>query len=272
MSALGRFALKVARRLARPHRRVQRFLRDAAAFDGPVSVLEPGGGNVMVLAPHFDDEVLGCGGTLALHVAAGATITVVFLTDSRYVGANAELPQRERQRLHDELLAVRKREAMAAAAQLALSKVLFLDGDPERFGHSGELAQRLRKIMASIRPAIVYVPAFLDRHPDHRASNAVLDNAVRGESFEFECRAYEVWTPLIPNRLVSIDATMDLKLAALACHASQLAHTDFTHMVRGLNAYRAAGIPDGASHYAEAFFAATLREYLELYADFTDRA
>jgi N-acetylglucosamine malate deacetylase 1 len=38
----------------------------------------------VVLAPHMDDEVLGCGGTMARQVAAGSDVTVIFLTDGRH--------------------------------------------------------------------------------------------------------------------------------------------------------------------------------------------
>jgi len=147
----------------------------------------------------------------------------------------------------------------------------FLDGDPRSLEDSEEVAVRLRALLQAVSPAIVYVPVFLDRHPDHRASNAVLQRAVLGTSLDFECRAYEVWTPLVPNRLVRIDDVLEIKLQALACHASQIAHTDFPHMIRGLNAYRASAVPDGAARFAEAFLALPLPEYLGLYRRFSSR-
>jgi len=272
MSLLRGLRWRLADHFRRPERRLHRLWVGATAFHGAVSMIEPEGGRVLVIAPHFDDEVLGCGGAIARHVACGATVTVVFVTDSRYVDANRHLPLHERMRLHVQLLAERKREALAAAARLQTHATIFLDGDPEEFERSPAVAARLAEILRRTRPEIVYVPTFLDRHPDHRAANTVLANAVAGESIDFECRAYEVWTPLMPNRLVAIDSTMDIKLAALACHASQLAHSDFAHMVRGLNAYRASATPMGGLRYAEAFFAAGLREYLALYADFSERA
>src|SRR5690348_6988030 len=52
-------------------------------FNGPTLDWEPEAGKVVVLAPHMDDEIIGCGGTIARHAAAGASVTVVYLTDGR---------------------------------------------------------------------------------------------------------------------------------------------------------------------------------------------
>jgi LmbE family N-acetylglucosaminyl deacetylase len=271
MSTLRRMAGDAVRKLMGPHRRAYGFMQSAFSFDLPAETCEPRNETIVVLAPHMDDEVIGCGGTIARHVRAGARVTVVYLSDNRYVKANAHLPRAERERLHLELLVTRKREARDGCAVLGVDDLHFLDGDPRGLGDSEEVAARLRALLQAVSPAIVYVPVFLDRHPDHRASNAVLQRAVQGTNLDFECRAYEVWTPLVPNRLVRIDDVLELKLQALACHASQLAHTDFLHMIRGLNAYRASAVPDGAARFAEAFLALPLPEYLGLYRRFSSR-
>jgi LmbE family N-acetylglucosaminyl deacetylase len=195
----------------------------------------------------------------------------VYVSDNRYVNANGHLSPVERERLHQDLLVTRKREARDGCAILGVRDLRFLDGDPRSLDSSEELAAALRVLLLEVSPSIVYVPVFLDRHQDHRATNAVLQRAVQGTSLEFECRAYEVWTPLVPNRLVRIDDVLELKLQALACHASQTAHTDFAHMIRGLNAYRASAVANAAARFAEAFLALPLPEYLALYRGFSSR-
>ena len=59
----------------------------------------PEGRRILVLAPHMDDEILGCGGTLRKHVRAGAGVTAVFMTDGRRGDPElnaARLPEAER--------------------------------------------------------------------------------------------------------------------------------------------------------------------------------
>jgi len=64
-------------------------------------------------------------------------------------------------------------------------------------------------------------------------------------------RAYEVWSAILPNRVVDISSIFDRKINALSAYSSQLAEIDYIHHVSGLNAYRSITIPE--SRYAEAF-------------------
>jgi len=114
-----------------------------------------------VLAPHMDDEVLGCGGTLALHVAAGSDVKVVFLTDGGRGGAAGEEPS--------SIVAIRKAEAECAAHVLGINRLFFLDAADGRLRSDTVVAGRLCEILERERPEIVYLPFFLERHPDHRA-------------------------------------------------------------------------------------------------------
>jgi LmbE family N-acetylglucosaminyl deacetylase len=227
---------------------LRRFVQGSSIYDLPVSACEPESSKVVVLAPHMDDEVLGCGGTLARHARAQADVTVVFMTDGRLGGD----------------VSVRKSEARRAADVLGIRTIHFLDAEDSRLRHDPRVSGRLRETLEKERPEIVYLPFFLESHPDHRATNAVLFAATRGSALRFECRGYEVWTPLFPNRAVNIDATIDLKRQAMGCYASQLAVRDYLHPSVGLNAYRAMGLGNTAQ-YAEAFHALELSEYQRLH-------
>ncbi|MGC1520208.1 MAG: hypothetical protein WA803_01600, partial [Steroidobacteraceae bacterium] len=82
---------------------------------------------------------------------------------------------------------------------------------------------------------------------------------------DFECRCYEVWTPLFPNIVVEIDATIEMKKRALACYQSQLAAMDYIHTSIGLNAYRASAIGCKTALFVEAFFSVPLSGYRRLH-------
>jgi LmbE family N-acetylglucosaminyl deacetylase len=248
-------------RLSAGQERIFRFLQALSAREQSAELIAPGAEPVLVLAPHMDDEVLGCGGTLAAHAAAGATICAVYLTDGRYgagpgTAAQPQLTQRRRD------------ESRRAAQALGIGRQEFIDGAGNRLAYDGAAARRLRIVLEEVRPAVVYLPSFLERHPDHRATGDVLARAVDGSALDFECRSYEVWTALVPNRVADIDATLAHKRAALECYQSQLRHSDFGHFVFGLNAYRSSLVPGGGCRYAEGFLCANLDGYRKLHRAF----
>jgi LmbE family N-acetylglucosaminyl deacetylase len=242
------------------------FMRNSSIFTQQTEVCEPGDGKIVVLAPHMDDETLGCGGTIARHVKAGAQVTVIFMTDGRYgAGSYADMTAAERNRKLEEIIAVRKQEARRAAEILGVQSLMFLDAEDSRLSADRRVPMLLREILQREQPCCVYLPYFLDRHRDHRAANGVLLAAVAGTRLEFECRGYEVWTPLFPNCVVKIDVTIDSKRSALACYRSQLADTDYVHAAIGLNAHRSLALGGKAGLFAEAFHSLPLADYLRLY-------
>lgn len=227
---------------------------------------EPGAENVVILAPHMDDETIGCGGTLAKHWAQGATVQVVFLTDGRR-GSSALAAYRgeARRQKENELMLMRKGEAQRALHMLGVHDHVFLDAEDGALRSSTSVAPALREVLERRRPDIVYVPFFLEQHPDHWAATAVLLDAVEGTRLNFQCMLYEVWTPLFPNCLVRIDDTVELKKRALAHYASQLADADYLHSALGLAAYRASGFAAHYATYAEAFCSLPLDDYRALF-------
>jgi N-acetylglucosamine malate deacetylase 1 len=260
MRSLSKFLLNGFNRAARPYLKTYGLLQTAKVFNRSALVWEPAAESVLVLAPHMDDEVIGCGGTLAKHVARGASITVAFLTDGAAGGAVAagDGPGAS-------LIGTRKREAHHALATLGIRHCEFLDAPDGHLMSTPPLAERLRAILLSGRFELVYLPFFLEEHPDHRAASRILLDATRGTDLHLQCLGYEVWTALFPNCLVNIDDTVQLKREALSHYRSQLAEADYIHTQFGLNAYRSAAFLGGSCRYAEAFCALSLEQYRDLH-------
>jgi LmbE family N-acetylglucosaminyl deacetylase len=143
---------------------VQRELaqRDLA----PVVADPPAQRRIVVLAPHMDDEVFGCGGTLARAAAAGSEVRVVFLTDGArgYDPARAaSLTESQRLSFERELVITRKDEARKAGALLGFAEPVFLDV-PD--GGSAPVADALQRAVAALRArAATAVPAVSHRSP-----------------------------------------------------------------------------------------------------------
>jgi N-acetylglucosamine malate deacetylase 1 len=263
--------IRILKGMLAPSPRSFRGLLHAANSFHDVSIdWQPGNERVVVLAPHMDDEVLGCGGTIALHHRAGAHVTVVFLTDGRQGSSKTRGLRGEALRsAQEDVIRLRKTEAEAARVTLGADETVFLDAIDGKLSEDSAAPGKLRSVIERCRPQIVYLPSHLEQHPDHRFANDLLLTAIAGSSFEFACHAYEVWTPLYPNCLVGIDAVIETKRQALAHYRSQLAEADFEHGIMGLNAYRAMMRPRPGRKYAEAFLALPLREYTAMYQKYS---
>jgi LmbE family N-acetylglucosaminyl deacetylase len=201
--------------------------------------------NILVLAPHPDDECIGCGGTVARHVERGDEVTTVFLTSGE-LGLK-KLPR-------EIAWQTREAEARAACRILGITRSVFLRLPDWMIGDDvSAAANELRPILEQMRPGLAYLPHPMEWHPDHRATLPILKTAYTGLSLSAPVlRGYEVWTPLPEYQHVeNIDGTMEKKLDALRAHASQIADWDYVRAIRGLNAFR--GVMAGRCEYAEVF-------------------
>lgn len=270
MNAFLKSVLRIFARAARPHLKFTGLLQTSGVLAKSAAVWEPGSERVLVLAPHMDDETIGCGGTIALHTRAGAAVTVVFLTDGRNGGAGlGALSGQARERKQMELIGIRKREAAAALEILGVSDMRCLGICDGELARSIEAAgEKLKNVLAELQPQLVYLPFFTDEHADHRAASEVLLFASLGLQPKLTVVGYEVWTPLFPNCIVNIDASVRAKERALESYASQLQVGDYRRAAIGLSAYRSIGLLGARDSHAEAFFMCPLATYQALHAEF----
>jgi LmbE family N-acetylglucosaminyl deacetylase len=226
----------------------------------PAVVELPRAKNVLVLAPHMDDETIGCGGAIRIHVSRSERVQVVFVTDGSR-GFEHDVLNAHRT---EELCAIRKREAAKACEMLGVSKIHYLGLPDGRSEATGDAVAKLLSIVDEVQPDLIYLPFITDSHHDHLATNQIFLAAVEsgGSIASSMCCCYEVWTPLHPNCVVDITAHIEEKMAALACYDSQLEMNNYLSSVRGLNAYRA--IANSSQGYAEAYYLTTARDYLSL--------
>lgn len=213
----------------------------------PRDLVLPSGGRVLVVAPHADDETIGCGGTLRLLSQAGCAIRVLVVTD----GAAGDP-------LHyvDDVAAVREAECRAAVAHLGVDSVDFLgEPDGQVRNHRG-LRARLAKEFLDHRPDWVLAPAPLDYHRDHvMVSLATLQVWRRlGRCCRFFY--YEVWSPLPVTHVIDVGPALTAKRAALGEYALPLRYGNYLQATEGLMAYRGLFLPQGqgtGASRAEAF-------------------
>src|SRR5205085_2082371 len=176
------------------------------------------GERLLVLAPHPDDEVIGCGGLVALHLRERRPVHVVVATDGAQAGDAAQ----------------REAESRAALSLLGDATIEFLRFCDRDLASALDLDSRLAAILRDWKPDLIAVPSPLEIHPDHIAlSRAFCDVIARDTSLFADLAVarvafYEVSAPLRPNALVDITPVADAKYAAIAAHVSQSAIRDYT--------------------------------------------
>jgi LmbE family N-acetylglucosaminyl deacetylase len=224
--------------------------------DGPV-IADPDRNDVLVLAAHPDDETLGCGGTIAI-LAKRADVTVAFATDGEAtIGASTGAEETARRR---------REEAANACAILGAKPVFWGLPDGALSQRTGELADRLRTAMQG--KDAIFLPWFLDGHPDHQALGAALERArpqsddMTQPQDDIEVWGYETWTALPANRLVDVTRVWDRKEAAIAAHVTAAQAFDLRAGL-GINRWRSLHGLMGRG-YAEGFLVAPASEWLKM--------
>ncbi len=214
------------------------------------------GPNVWVLSPHPDDDVFGCGGTILQHIAQGHCVNIIYLC-SGDKGIKGESAQ--------STIKIRQSEAQDAANILGIpNENLHFLGYPDEnlSAHIHEASGKIQDLFMQKPPNIIYLPSFLDAHNDHRATNEILKVCDISNVF---IAAYEVWTPLIPNRIVDISTSIQQKKAAMQAHKTQLQALDYATAITGLNQYRANLYTKKKMAYAEAFLCEPHSVYISLW-------
>ena len=210
---------------------------------------------VMAIAPHPDDDAIGCGGSIIQHVQRGDTVHVVYVTSGEH-GSPVYTPP--------ELAAIREAEAASGAKILGASGTTFLRQPDGNVGYSIDLVNHFIQVIRTEKPDVLYLPHSADGHKDHQQTFGVVMEALgraQGNSFpEWGGKAwnietvlgYEVWTPMQRFQYVNdISAEIETKLSALREHKSQLANVPYDDAIRSLNRFRGAMTERGA--YCECF-------------------
>jgi LmbE family N-acetylglucosaminyl deacetylase len=199
---------------------------------------------VLVIAPHPDDESIGCGGSICLHAKRKDRVVAVFLTSGEL-----GLKHLERTKARE----MREREAEKAARILGLAELEFLRQPDWYLRYNVQkAAEALRPILRRERPSLIYLPHAREWHPDHRAAVRIVREALARGAVHPEMRGYEVWTPLERyDHVENISKVFSRKLRAVRAHRSQFGELDYAMAVTGLNQYR--GALSGRCAFAEVF-------------------
>jgi LmbE family N-acetylglucosaminyl deacetylase len=194
--------------------------------------------SALVVAPHYDDEVLGCGGLVTQLAASGAAVRVLFLTDGG--GGTEEIEDRDAYRRR------RREEAGRAVAVLGVAGCDHLGlPDSSLELYLDEAEQGIRRALLTQRPELVLVPSPLEVSRDHRAAFAAfhrllapLRDGGEEELRDLRILLYEVNHPAYPDLLVDVTAQAGTIAAAMACYGSQEERHAYHSAALGLRRFR----------------------------------
>ena len=200
-------------------------------FVAPETVRE--WGRTLIVAPHPDDESLGCGGAIALLRAFEQPVFVLTMSDGAMSHPNS--PSHPPDKLRD----LREREMLAALETLRVeaANVTFFryrdravpNSDAADFSHA---VARLQNYLRQIEPQTIITPWRRDPHPDHRATTAIVSAAIADSSIKL--LEYPIWLWELadaqdaPRRDEATAFRLDIKTVnrrkqlAISAHQSQI--------------------------------------------------
>lgn len=185
---------------------------------------------ILVLAPHADDETIGCGGFLMKY---GPQCDVVLLTDGRY-GDSSVAP--------DEMAKIRKKEFEEVMFHYAVRGIRMLNIE------DGKLIDHFKDFSTLDFKEYDYVvmPHPMDFHKDHVAVSCLFKRLCRTQPFKGHIVYYEIWNTLSkPTHYIDISDVAEEKKRLINLYHSQVKNIDYASRILGLNHYR------GLRHHVE---------------------
>lgn len=213
--------------------------------------------NILVVAAHPDDEVIGCGGAIARHISSGDSVHLVFMTngiDSREDLNNNALNNRQ-----DALNKVSKLLGIAS-----VNNFDFPDNEMDTISLL-KIVKLIENIIINIKPIIIYTHHLGDLNIDHQITHKAVMTACRPqfnssvkEIYAFEVLSSTDWQtpgvyPFIPNVFIDISNFIELKKQALHAYDSEMRpnpHSRSIENIINLNSIRGNSV---GMNYAESF-------------------
>lgn len=212
---------------------------------------------VLVVVAHPDDEILGCGATLAKHIANGDKVTIVFVADG--VSSREE----EIESIQD-----RYSSTYEALSILNCETPIFLNFPDNQLDGVVllNIVQEIEKVIDDIQPNVIYTHHFGDLNIDHQITHKAVMTACRPqpsfcvkEIYSFETLSATHWQShsmsafFVPNYFIDISGFMQKKIQALQCYDIEM--RDYPHArsyegIKSLATFRGSTI---GIQYAESF-------------------
>ena len=203
---------------------------------------------ILLIAPHPDDEVIGCGGTLLKFTKIKSDISIVYIT----LGSNDKKKKE-----------LRKKEAHKVCAKMGWN-YYFLN---HNLNYKSWDNLEFTKIINKIKPDIIFTPSIFDDNIEHKNSNFFICESISKTSSEIWL--YQVYTSHIANTLIDITEEIKMKQKIIKIYNSQMRTRDWAHFSLGLNAWNSRFLgTKGKKAWVEAFLVVNSQFYKKYINEF----
>jgi N-acetylglucosamine malate deacetylase 1 len=198
---------------------------------------------VLIIAPHPDDDVIGMGGTISKYLENETKVTIIYATNgsgSKRLGKFKKLKKKE-------FINLRKQEAIKAIKKLAknkninLVKQIFVDIDSKNLKlRTNDFKTTLKETLKN-KFSKIYLPYLKDKHETHKVCSKISLNEIKKQKKEKKVLFYEVWTPITEEKIELKDITKHIrkKKNAIKTHRSQISVSRFDEGILAKNRYNA---------------------------------
>jgi LmbE family N-acetylglucosaminyl deacetylase len=193
-------------------------------------------GPVLVVAPHPDDEIIGCGGAIALHTRRGDPVHVALVSGGE-AGGDAD---------------TRMSESRKAVARLGSTEVTCLGAVDGAVADDPGVAARIRRVAERVQPVVVYAPSPFEMHADHVATCDAVGAAFAGRE-DLTVLLFEVNAEHMATFLLDITPVSQAKREALTVFASQIGSIDIVAKCDARNRARTVNVDLPDVTHAEGF-------------------
>lgn len=195
--------------------------------------------NILIIAPHPDDEILGCGGTIAKHIANGNDVFVAIVTKGC------------KPLFSDDSVEQVREECREADAYLGVRKTIFMDFPASMLEEVPryKLNEAFIKLIQDIKPEMVYLPHRGDMQLDHKMTVDAAMVALRPKYkhtvkkiYAYETLSETGWdvpnveNEFIPTSYNDIYGFLDKKIEAMKIFKSQIAEYPNPRSVESIKA------------------------------------
>lgn len=213
--------------------------------------------NILVIAAHPDDEILGAGGAILRHIDKGDKVFWLIVTNIF-----------ESQGFSKVRIAKRQEEIEQVAKEVGISKVYKLDIPTMSLSDEmlGELVQKISKVFHEVCPETIYTLNRSDAHSDHRILSDAVMACTKAFRYPFikqvlmyECLSETEFAPafpektFIPNYFIDISDHLDKKLSLLSIYESEMGEHPFPRSIENVKALATLRGATAGVRYAEAF-------------------